>query len=188
MLWKCRHSSNIPLLCLWPPIHWFINSVMVVINPLDLLTPFSKKEMVTSFKSVNPPTHFCSIKLCFPLVRRKNKGIRQTGGLHVIRPPFWFFPSGTWVRGEALSQCEWLVITAPSLLGCSDSLLMDSAPVLRQTPVGPRIERARPALSFHISVIISLLMLCLHSVSPQASPKHPTTTTTTHTYTQKHIL
>ena len=61
----------------------------------------------------------------------------------------------------------------------SDNLLMDSAPALWQTPVGPRIERAWPASSFYISGIISLLMLCLHSVSPRASLKHPSTTTTT---------
>ena len=69
----------------------------------------------------------------------------------------------------------------------SDSRLMASAPALWQTPVGPRIERerARPASLFYISVIISLLMLCLHSVSPQAPPKNPATNAT-HSRTCKH--
>lgn len=87
--------------------------------------------------------------------------------------------SRTSTRDEPLSQSELLVITAPLL--SSDNFLMDSAPALRQTPVGPRIERGRPASSFYISVIIPLLMLCLHSVSPQAPPAHSTTTTTTTT-------
>lgn len=92
--------------------------------------------------------------------------------------------SRTSTRHEPLSQSKWLVITAPLL--SSDNFLMDSAPALWQTPVGPRIERGRPASSFYISVIIPLLMLCLHSVSPRAPPAHSTTTTTTTTTATAH--
>lgn len=74
MLWKCRHTSNIPLAFLWPPIHWFINSIMVTINPLGLLTSW----IVTTGKSIHHSSHLCSIKMTFALVRRKNKRTDHT--------------------------------------------------------------------------------------------------------------
>lgn len=79
-----------------------------------------------------------------------------------------------------LSQSESLVITAPLL--SSDNFLMDSASAPRQTPVGPREERGRPA--FCISVIIpfahAVLTFCLaprrlRRTPPPGPPRPPAT-------------
>lgn len=76
----------------------------------------------------------------------------------------------TWTQGGPLSQSHSLVITAPLL--SSDNFLMDSTPAPRQTPVGPRVERGRPA--FCISVIIpfahAVLTFCL---APGCLPRTP---------------
>lgn len=119
MLWTCRHTSNMPLLCLWPPIHWFINSVMLTINPLGLLTPASRKWRVTTVKSIHHLSHLCSIKMHFALVSWfqgckvlifstvRRKGTRTSSR----RDPF--LSSCMW----ALSWHRLLVITASSYLG-----------------------------------------------------------------------
>lgn len=164
MLWKCRHTSNMSLLCLWFPIHWFINSVMVTINYLCLLTPFSTKLNGDQEALLNTflASFFNKNALC---IFKKIKG-------QITQPPFclsfkWPVSEG-WSIVSTRIACNYstLISWQPS----SDSLLMDSAPELRQTPVGPWIERAWSASFFYISVIISLLMLCLHSGSPQAPP------------------
>lgn len=119
--------------------------------------------------------------LWWPSVRLYDLRAYRVNGNHKAHNTFLEPMSRTSTWDEPLSQSEWLVITAPLL--SSDNFLMDSALALRQTPVGPRIERGRAASSFYISVIIPLLMLCLHSVSPRAPPAHSTTTTTAATTT-----
>ena len=172
------------LLHLWPSIHWFINTALVTIHPVGLYNPFSKTWMVSMSG--------CLIRISSTLVQHfalvEGANAREIAdGAHGL--PFAFLLYVARVGDEALCWRERLVITGSltSRQPSSDSRLMASAPALRQTPVGPRIERerARPASLFYISVIISLLMLCLHSVSPQAPPKNPATTAT-HSRTCKH--